>query len=545
MRKSGVTDHDGEGRLAASFWLAEAVALCAILIFAVAGSLLIPSVLGLAGAGRGDNQQLSTMLILSIALIFIAWRRAKDLRAAHQEQIAAKERENRLAYRDEVSGLYNRRYLKEKLFPPGINVPVSLALLDLDGFKKINDLYGHATGDALLLQVANRIVEVCGNEEIAFRLGGDEFAVCLQGTAADVENTSRIAASLIEALNRPFSIDTTVARVGVSIGLATTEDNDADITSVLHRSDIAMYEAKRLGRNRYIWFDADMERKLNERNRLESEIRDGILNGEFVPYFQPMLDLASRSVKGFEVLARWEHPTRGVLFPDQFIPIAEAAGAISDLSFSVMRAALTQAAGWPQDLTISVNISPVQFKDPLLSQRIVKLLTETGFPPNRLELEITESAILNDRELALTTVNSLKNYGVRISLDDFGTGYASLSQLRELPFDRIKIDKSFVGTLLQDKQSAAIVQAIATLGKSLTMPITAEGVEEESVHDRLVELGCSDAQGWLFGKAVTGAEAASTFLGITADDPEPVQTEPPHRPTADRRDYSRRAGIAG
>jgi len=544
VRKPVVNQRDDENPVA-PFWIAEGVALCAISIFAIVGSILMPSLLGWAGAGRGNNQQLSTLLVLSIALIFIAWRRARDLRAAQREQIAAKERENRLAYRDEVSGLFNRRYLREKLFPPGINVPVSLALLDLDGFKKINDLYGHATGDALLTQVANRIVEVCGNDQIAFRLGGDEFAVCLQGADANVENTSRVAASLIEALNRPFSIDTTVARVGVSIGLATTEDNDADITSVLHRSDIAMYEAKRLGRNRYVWFDADMERKLNERNRLESEIRDGISNGEFVPYFQPMLDLATRSVKGFEVLARWEHPTRGILFPDQFIPIAEATGTISDLSFAVMRAALSQATGWPTDLTISVNISPIQFKDPLLAQRIVKMLTEVGFPANRLELEITESAILNDRELALTTVNSLKNYGVRISLDDFGTGYASLSQLRELPFDRIKIDKSFVGTLLEDKQSAAIVQAIATLGKSLAMPITAEGVEEEIVNDRLLALGCSDAQGWLFGKAVSGAEAASRFLGLSEDEPTTVEAEESVRPTADRRDYLRRGGAAG
>jgi EAL domain-containing protein (putative c-di-GMP-specific phosphodiesterase class I) len=252
-----------------------------------------------------------------------------------------------------------------------------------------------------------------------------------------------------------------------------------------------------------------------------------------------MMELSSGDVTGFEVLARWNHPTRGVVEPDEFIPVAEATGMISDLSFSVMRAALLRALSW-QQVTIAVNISPVQFKDPLLAQRVIKLLNETGFPAGRLELEITESAILEDRTMALSIIESLKNYGIRISLDDFGTGYASLSQLRDLPFDRIKIDRSFVASLLDDKQSNAIVHAIATLGKSLHLPITAEGVETETVHRRLQELGCSDAQGWLFGRAIPGQEAADTFFDLPDDTSAPVPADLTGRPTQERRDYQRR-----
>jgi EAL domain-containing protein (putative c-di-GMP-specific phosphodiesterase class I) len=244
-------------------------------------------------------------------------------------------------------------------------------------------------------------------------------------------------------------------------------------------------------------------------------MRDGLGRGEFLPYFQPMIDLGDGELKGFEVLARWHHPQRGVLMPEEFIPIAEESGIISSLSLEVMRQALAEARGWPGYISIAVNVSPVQFKDPLLAQRILQLLTETGFPPQRLEIELTESALLEDQALALSTVESLKNSGVRISLDDFGTGYASLSQLKSLPFDRIKIDRSFVSSLLEDEQSSAIVATIAELGKSLRLPITAEGVETEDVRKQLQLIGCSDAQGWLFGKAVP-AESIRQMLDSTS-----------------------------
>ncbi len=288
-----------------------------------------------------------------------------------------------------------------------------------------------------------------------------------------------------------------------------------------------------------------MEAELNRRNSTEAEIRSGLLDKQFVPFFQPLIELSSSEIKGFEVLARWNHPTRGLLEPAEFITVAEETGLIASLSMDVMRQALLDARGWPGHLTIAVNVSPVQFKDPLLAQRIVKLLAETGFPAGRLELEITESTILEDHDLALSTVESLKNHGIRISLDDFGTGYASLTQLRSLPFDRIKIDRSFIASILSDEQSHAIVSAIANLGRNLKLPVTAEGVESAGVQGKLQQLGCSDAQGWLFGRAVPASEVRGlpSFPGAAVGE-EPGDTgDLPG--TSERRSHSRRAARRG
>jgi predicted signal transduction protein with EAL and GGDEF domain len=331
-----------------------------------------------------------------------------------------------------------------------------------------------------------------------------------------------------------------IARIGASIGLAARENGDLDLAKLLHRSDIAMYEAKRTGRNRYVWFDVEMEARLRERNRLEGDIRAGIEQGQFVPFFQPLFNMDSSKVKGFEVLARWDHPERGLVMPDEFIPIAERSGLISELSLGVMRSALMQALCWQDDLILAVNISPIQFKDPLLADRIFSVLKETGFPAQRLEIEITESSILQDKELTLATINRLKEKGIRLSLDDFGTGYASLSQLRELPFDRIKIDKSFIATILHDQQSDAIVNAIAALGKRLSLPITAEGVEQQSIMAYLMDLGCSDAQGWLFGKALSGEEAARAYLNIEGTSAAGGENGEARKVTFERRDFARR-----
>jgi EAL domain-containing protein (putative c-di-GMP-specific phosphodiesterase class I) len=259
-----------------------------------------------------------------------------------------------------------------------------------------------------------------------------------------------------------------------------------------------------MGRNCYIWFDAEMERELQIRIKLEEEIRAGIAAGEFVPFYQPQICLDTGELTGFEVLARWHSPTRGLVEPEIFIAAAEASGLIGPLSMSVARQAMTEAREWPEHLRLAVNISPGQFRDRHLAQRILKLLTETNFPAARLELEITEASLLEDRELALATIHSLKNTGVSISLDDFGTGYAAMSQLRTMPFDRIKIDRTFVAALLDDDQSEAIVSTIASVGRALSLPVTAEGIETDGIREKLAALGCSGGQGWLFGKAVSG-----------------------------------------
>ena len=520
-----------------SRWIVGSVAACSIVLFATLGGKALPAALGLTSSARQTFE--TSPFLLSIALVVLVWRRSSELKKASTAQMEAEDKIHQLAYKDHVTGLYNRRYLEDRLRGSDGNERHTLMLLDVDHFKKVNDLYGHPAGDELLLLLSGRMQQIAGEGACCARLGGDEFAIHLSGNAARKEVAIEVADRLLNSINKPFQLAGSVTLVSVSIGVATLEPRGHPADRLLRRGDIALYEAKRLGRNCCIWFDAEMEEKLDERNLLEAEMRASLAQGRFVPYFQPMMDLASDQVSGFEVLARWDHPTRGIVQPDEFIPVAEATGMISDLSFSVMRAALLRASKWPAHVTIAVNISPVQFKDPLLSQRIIKILNETGFPAARLELEITESAILEDRDLAFCTVESLKNYGVRISLDDFGTGYASLSQLRELPFDRIKIDKSFIASLMGDKQSNAIVHAIATLGRSLNLPITAEGVETESVHQRLQELGCSDAQGWLYGRAIPGEEAGRTFFDLPRGLPGPIM-QATNRQSPQRRDNFRR-----
>lgn len=289
---------------------------------------------------------------------------------------------------------------------------------------------------------------------------------------------------------------------------------------MLRRADIAMYSAKRAGRNGLAWFDSEQEAELKQRAQLEEEIRKGIEADEFIPFFQPLISLATGKTTGFEVLARWKSPQRGLVEPVDFIDICEASGLIAALSMNVMKKALIEAKDWPSDIKIAVNISPVQFRDSQLAERVLKLLVETGFPAQRLELEITEGSLIENPEQAATVVRSLKNSGITIALDDFGTGYASLTQLQSLPFDRIKIDKSFVTSVGDNEQSTAIVKTIMSLGKLLCVPITAEGVETEAVRKRLAEAGCEDAQGWLFGRAVSAQLVRSYFEVLAADQEE-------------------------
>jgi predicted signal transduction protein with EAL and GGDEF domain len=368
------------------------------------------------------------------------------------------------------------------------------------------------------VQCAKRIEGVTPEGACCARLGGDEFAILLSGDAALRESATTLAERLLEAFSIPIEVDATIASIGASIGLAAVDANNGRVRALLRRSDIALYEAKNLGRNCLVWFDETMEFELARRNGIEADIRLGLAQGLFVPFFQPLIDIETGELGGFEVLARWQHPDRGIVEPSEFIPLAETIGLISELSFSVMRAALVAARDWPAELTIAVNVSPVQFKDPILGQRILKLVHETGFPCHRLELEITEGAIMEDADMALATIISLKNQGIRISLDDFGTGYASLSQLRTLPFDRIKIDRSFIASMIGDEQSDAIVQSIVSLGRSLRLPVTAEGIETSQIYARVKELGCTDAQGWLFGKAMTARDVESLIAKASASD---------------------------
>ncbi len=297
-----------------------------------------------------------------------------------------------------------------------------------------------------------------------------------------------------------------VTKIGASMGIYLDVAPGSSVADVFRRSDIAMYESKKAGGERISCFEPAMEAEVQQRYKMESDMREGIPKGEFVPFYQPQYGIRGSNLVGFEVLARWNHPSGELIEPTDFIPLAEATGMISQLSFSVMRQAFADAKQWDHSLVLAVNISPVQLSDPNLDKQIMKILAETGFPAQRLELEITESSLLEDTALVLSTITSLKALGIRISLDDFGTGYSSMTQLKAFPFDRIKIDRSFVFSMLDNDESAAIVKSIAALATSLNVPITAEGIESDEMRGYLDEIGSMDGQGWLYGRATSREE---------------------------------------
>jgi len=488
------------------------IAVSSLLVVAAVGNFYFDSLRErLVWLSSNNSSLVICLLMLNVALTIYGWRKFRDVKREVVERTAAEVRANSLASTDPLTGFLNRRSLADAV--EGLldtarrrKRSVAMLIIDLDGFKTINDVHGHLTGDNLLRMTADVIGKALPKDGVGARLGGDEFAAAFLFDTDAAGEVEAIAADIVARLGSPFDLAGVHTHISASLGIARSDLDCAGVEALLRRADIAMYAAKKSGRGRHCWFDASMERELQKRNSVELGLRSGIPEQQFVPFFEQQIDLASGSLHGFEVLARWHHPELGLVPPDEFIGVAEECGLIGDLSFSVMRQAFLEARSWDSHLTLSVNISPAQLKDPWLSQKIVKLLVETGFPAERLEIEITESSLFENLGLAQSIVGSLKNQGIRVALDDFGTGYSSLAHLRALPFDRIKIDRSFVTSLNSNPESVAIVNAITKLADSLSLAVTAEGIEDALIEARLRTMGCYKGQGWLYGKPVPVAE---------------------------------------
>jgi diguanylate cyclase (GGDEF)-like protein len=420
------------------------------------------------------------------------------------------ERERRitdLIFNDTLTGLPNRAFLRQhlgvELVQPAGRGDIALLNVDLDGFKAINDTMGHPAGDELLRLVAARL-KLAAQDGLVARLGGDEFAVVLRRKAGEAGS---VANRLIAALSAPYQLGGQNLTVSASIGIAIGPADGADADTLLKNADLALSQAKQEGRAACRFFESAMNAQAQARHRLETDLRRALAEGELELHFQPLFDLETDRIGSFEALLRWNHPVLGPIPPVEFIPVAEETGLIVAIGQWVLQRACHEAKNWPEDVKVAVNVSCVQFRKPGLENVVLQALAGSGLAPDRLELEITESLLLEDSEATLSVLHSLRSLGVRIALDDFGTGYSSLSYLQSFPFDKIKIDRSFIEQLLTRHGSSAIVHAITDLARSLGMETTAEGVEDSAQLEELRRHGCSSVQGYLFSRPVDSAGA--------------------------------------
>ncbi len=437
--------------------------------------------------------------------------RTQDLLSANQRLSAevndrqvAESRAQKQARHDPLTGLANRRRFLEEVesrlaFVIDETEAFALMFIDLDRFKPINDVHGHAIGDRLLQEIAARLSVGIRDDSFAARLGGDEFAVLLEGPAGR-EDVATAAQRILNDLSAPILINGLKLSVGASIGIAMCPADGVKAVDLLQRGDAAMLRAKD-DRGVYQFFDSTIDEELKDKAALEAELRSAIPNGEIVPYFQPVVHLDSGEIVGFEMLARWPHRGHDMIPPTRFIPIAEEAGLVDTMFWTLFASACRKALEVAGEFTLAVNISPSQVRDQWFPEKVLRSLRETGFPARRLEIEVTESAMIGDVARAKASLLSLKNQGVKIAIDDFGTGYSSLLLLRELPIDKLKIDCSFVARITTDRENATIVGALVGLGRALGLKVTAEGVEDETTAAALRAMGCEFAQGYLYGQA--------------------------------------------
>ena len=528
------------------------IAAASILLFVATGGSVLPALVRFwRGLGAEPDAILANALILNITVILFGWTRYKALSKELVARCRSEEEALRLADTDPLTGCHNRRS-----FLPAVNELVEKAiaadreltvgLIDLDHFKNINDYHGHKLGDVVLREVAIRFTEILPDSAMLARLGGDEFAFALTYAREDHVRIETMVDQLVASAARPIEEDDALVEISASIGVASSLDAESfnmgpgSGEQLMNRADIAMYQAKKQGRNRHQWFEPAMEYEQRFRGELEAGIRRGLRGNEFVPYYEQQVDLENGEITGFEMLARWQSPDLGIVSPDIFIPIVEELGLIDELSKSLMIQAFADARMWHPQLTLAVNVSPLQLRDPWFSQKILKMLVSHAFPPSRLEIEITESSLHENPGMVRNTLTGLRNQGVKITLDDFGMGYSSLSRLRTLPFDRLKIDRSFIRDMKHDVTNTKLVSAIISMGIGLDLPLVAEGIENDEILKTLRGMGQLKGQGYHYGRPEPAEQVLERLakLGLlapdaaTAEHMDAVDAAHPHiRPT--------------
>jgi diguanylate cyclase (GGDEF)-like protein len=431
------------------------------------------------------------------------------------ERTRADEKIAHLAHYDGLTDLPNRLLFRERLeallkaIRPGEQLAV--LYIDIDEFKSVNDALGHPTGDELLKGVAERLRGCLKETDVAARLGGDEFAV-IQTAIKDRSETTRLVDEIHSAIRQPMECMGHLITTDASIGIALAPGDGVDLDQLLRNADLALYGAKGDGRRTHRFFEAGMDHRARARRSLELELRQAISDGSLEIYYQPVVNIEDGKISCCEALLRWRHPERGMISPAEFIPIAEDTGLINQLGLWVLNTACAEAATWPDHVRVAVNVSPVQFRSQSLALNVAAALAACGLPASRLELEITEAVLIRDDEAALDMLHQLRKLGVRIALDDFGTGYSSLSYLQRFPFDKIKIDRSFIRDIAGPGASSSIVQAVVNIAAASDMTTTAEGVETEQQRNLLYILGCTEMQGYLFSPAISAADVRRLLL---------------------------------
>src|SRR5580692_3259637 len=449
------------------------------------------------------------LFVLSLAMMVYGFRRYQDVSREIKARTIAELEARNLARHDPLTGLPNRRFFEERLEeclgPASTTHQVAVLMMDLDGFKLVNDVHGHAVGDKALSEFARRVSVIVRAAAFLARIGGDEFTIIMPKITS-LDDPTNLARRIAATVAEPFEIENVSAEFGVGIGIAIAPNDGVLADELVRRADRALYRAKAAGRSCVRFFEQEMDTHIERRIQIERDLRSAIASDSIVPHYQPLVSLDGNRIIGFEALARWHNGDLGFVPPDLFIPVAEETGLINALGDQLFRRACLDACAWPPTLVLAFNVSPVQLRDPTLGLRLLSILGQTGFSPRRLEIEITESALVENIAVAQTIIHELRQSGVRIALDDFGTGYATLSQLLSFHLDKIKIDQSFVSRLDKGGNGQVIVRAILGLAKGFDLTTTAEGVENAGQLAYLKANGCTEGQGYLFSRAVPADE---------------------------------------